>query len=80
MDRLNSLPDSAGVNNLIFKREERFVDADAAAAFLVLSRKHVLKLARQRVIPPYPLGLDRRKIWRFRIRQLRWMKGQQRKA
>ena len=73
----NSLPDS-GANNpsVQHAREEHFVDADVAAAFLSLSRKHVLKLARLRKIPSYPITFGSRAVWRFRISELEnWMLG-----
>ena len=53
---------------------EPFVDADVAARFLSLSRKHILKLAIHGVIPAHPLGPGQRKTWRFRLSELRdWM-------
>lgn len=53
---------------------EPFVDADKAAQFLSLSRKHVLKLAVRGLIPAHPLGLGERKTWRFLLSELRdWM-------
>ena len=53
---------------------EPFVDADVAARFLSLSRKHVLKLAIHGVIPAHPLGPGQRKTWRFLLSELRdWM-------
>lgn len=72
-------PGSSGLNNLTFRhsgQEERFVDADAAATFLSLSRKHVLKLARLRLIPAHPITFGSRAVWRFRISELEnWMLG-----
>ena len=53
---------------------EHFVDADVAARFLSLSRKHILKLAIQGVIPAHPLGVGERKTWRFLLSEVRdWM-------
>jgi excisionase family DNA binding protein len=53
---------------------EPFVDADVAAQFLSLSRKHILKLAIHGVIPAHPLGHGQRKTWRFRLSEVRdWM-------
>ena len=76
MNRLTPQPDSAGLNNLQLPREERFVDADAAAAFLSLARKHLLKLARLGKIPAYPITFGSRAVWRFRISELEnWMLG-----
>ena len=57
-------------------QQEHFVDAAFAAAFLSLSRKHVLKLARLRKIPAYPIVFGSRAVWRFRISELEnWMLG-----
>lgn len=75
MNRLKP-PDSAGSNKLPRYREEHFVDAEAAAAFLSLSRKHLLKLARLGRIPAYPITFGSRAVWRFRISELEnWMLG-----
>jgi len=53
---------------------EHFVDADVAARFLSLSRKHILKLAIHGLIPAHPLGLGQRKTWRFLLSELcDWM-------
>jgi len=53
---------------------EPFVDADVAARFLSLSRKHILKLAIHGVIPAHPLGPGQRKTWRFLLSELRdWL-------
>jgi len=50
------------------------VDADVAARFLSLSRKHILKLASHGLIPAHPLGLGERKTWRFLLSEIRdWM-------
>jgi len=58
--------------------QEHFVDADTAAAFLSLSRKHVLKLARLGLIPAYPISFGTRSVWRFRISELeKWMVSRQ---
>jgi hypothetical protein len=54
---------------------ERFVDAAEAAAFLGISRKHLLKLSRLALIPAHPLqGFTSRKTWRYLLSELRvWM-------
>jgi hypothetical protein len=49
---------------------ERFVDADAAAQFLYLSRRRVLDLARARKLPGHPIGDGARRVWRFRLSEL----------
>ena len=49
---------------------ERFVDAVEAGVFLQLRPRRVLEMARQGVIPAYPLGQGKRRVWRFRLSEL----------
>lgn len=49
---------------------ERFVDAVEAGKFLCLRPRRVLELARQGVIPAYPLGQGKRRVWRFRLSEI----------
>ena len=49
---------------------EPFVDANQAAEFLVISRRHLLELARAGNIPAHPIGGGRRKTWRFRLSEI----------
>jgi hypothetical protein len=49
---------------------ERFVDADAAAEFLSLTRRRVLELARARKLPAHPIGDGARRVWRFRLSEI----------
>jgi hypothetical protein len=49
---------------------EPFVDAAKAAEFLCLRPRRVLELARQGLIPAYPVGDGRRRVWRFRLLEL----------
>jgi hypothetical protein len=49
---------------------EPFVDADRAGEFLNLTRRRLLEMARSREIPAHPIGLGRRKTWRFRLSEL----------
>ena len=49
---------------------EPFVDADQAARFLVLTRRHVLELARAGSLPGHPIGAGARRVWRFRLSEL----------
>jgi excisionase family DNA binding protein len=49
---------------------EPFVDPERAAAFLALSRKTVLKLARTGDLPGHPVGRGVRQMWRFRLSEL----------
>jgi hypothetical protein len=50
---------------------ERFVSADEAAAFLAITRRYLLALARNGLAGAYPLGTGtQRKIWVFRLSEL----------
>jgi len=49
---------------------EPYVDADKAAAFLSLSRRHVLALARNHQLPAHPVGAGKRRMWRFKLSEL----------
>ena len=50
--------------------QEGFVDADQAAKFLFLTRRHVLELARAGQLPGHPVGGRARRLWRFRLSEL----------
>ena len=49
---------------------EPFVDAVVVGDFLQLRKRRVLELARQGVIPAYPLGNGSRRVWRFRLSEV----------
>ncbi len=49
---------------------ENFVDADEAANFLSLTRRHILELTRSGKLPGHPIGDGARRIWRFRLSEL----------
>jgi hypothetical protein len=49
---------------------EPFVDAAVVGDFLQLRKRRVLELARQGVIPAYPLGTGSRRVWRFRLSEV----------
>lgn len=49
---------------------ESFVDAQKAAEFLSITRRHLLELARGGAIPAHALGDGRRRLWRFRLSEL----------
>jgi hypothetical protein len=49
---------------------EPFVDAQKAGEFLSLRPRRVLELARMGIVPAYPLGDGRRRVWRFRLSEL----------
>jgi len=46
---------------------EPFVDADAVAQFLSLTRREVLKLTRRRTITGYPISGILRKTYKYRL-------------
>jgi len=49
---------------------ERFVDVDEVANFLSLTRRRVLDLARDGLLPAYPIGNGSRRVWRFRLTEV----------
>ena len=49
---------------------ESFVDANAVAKFLCVSRRQVLELARAGKIPAHPLLGSRHKLWRFKLSEV----------
>jgi len=51
-------------------RPEPFVDAERAAAFLSVTPRYLIGLARAGGIPSYPLGSGQRKQWRFRLSEI----------
>ena len=62
-----------------FQVSEPYVKAEVAARFLNLSRKHVLRLARENVLPSHNVSREngRRQHKRFLISELDvWMRSQ----
>ncbi len=57
---------------------EPFVDAVVVGDFLQLRKRRVLELARQGVIPAYPLGTGSRRGWRFRLSEVATVLGSSR--
>jgi len=55
--------------------QEHFVDAAVASKYFSCSRKHVLRLSDQGLIPAHPLpGSTQRRTWRYLLSELRaWM-------
>jgi hypothetical protein len=49
---------------------EPFVDASKGGEFLGITRRRMLELARTGKIPGHPMGLGKRKTWRFRLSEL----------
>lgn len=49
---------------------ENFVDADAAAQYLAVTRRRLLDMTRAGRIPAHPLGDGKRRTWRFRLTEI----------
>jgi Helix-turn-helix domain len=50
---------------------EPFVDANAIAAYLKVTRRQVLEMTRQGLIPGYPLGIgSSRRLWRYKLSEV----------
>jgi excisionase family DNA binding protein len=49
---------------------EHFIDPDEAAAFLSITRRRILDLARAGKLPGHPIGSGARRVWRFRLSEL----------
>jgi hypothetical protein len=49
---------------------EPFVDPTRGAAFLSIRPRQLLELARANVVPGYPIGRGKRRVWRFRLSEL----------
>jgi len=49
---------------------EAFVDANAAAEFLCITRRRVIELARSGNIPAHSIANRERKTWRFRLSEI----------
>jgi len=59
------------VPNIAFPNEvEPFVDGNAAARFLGVTRRRILDLARSGGIPAHPIGNGQRRTWRFRLSEI----------
>src|SRR5690348_15532712 len=53
---------------------ERYVAPVAAATFLSLDQRTILRWAREGKLPAHPLGKGARKTWRFKLSELdTWM-------
>ena len=71
MNRFTSQPDSSGLNNLVNQQPEHFVDANALAEHLSVTRRQVLEMTRRGIIPGHPLGIGtNRKVWRYKISEV----------
>jgi hypothetical protein len=50
---------------------ESFVDANAVAAHLKITRRQVLEMTRRGIIPGYPLGVGtNRRVWRYKLSEI----------
>ena len=49
---------------------EAYVSPEEAAAFLKTNRLKVIRMARSGVLPAHPLGVGRRRQWRFKLSEL----------
>ena len=58
------------MNTTAIREIEPFVDAERAAEFLVITRRHLLEMARAGEIPAHPIGGGRRRTWRFRLSEI----------
>jgi hypothetical protein len=61
---------SRGPADCAYSTPEPFVDADAAAQFLSLTRRRILDLARAGQLPSHSIGTGARRVWRFRLSEL----------
>ena len=72
-NRLIPMPDSPGLNNLTIPQgqPERFVDANAVADHLSVTRRQVLEMTRSRIIPGHPIDPTAgRKQWRYKLSEV----------
>lgn len=62
-NRLIPPPDSPGINNLTTQHEQQegFVDPNALAEHLSVTRRQVLEMTRRGIIPAHPLGIGTRR-------------------
>ena len=72
MSRFSQQPESSGFDNPITQQPpERFVDANALAQHLSVTRRQVLEMTRRGIIPGHPLGIGtNRKVWRYKISEV----------
>ena len=63
--------DSGNNANIQFAQPEHFVDANALAEHLNITRRQVLEMTRRGSIPAHPLGIGNiRKVWRYKISEV----------
>jgi hypothetical protein len=69
-DRFTPPPSLNGGNHANHQsaQREHFVDANAVAEHLDITRRQVLEMTRRGLIPAQPLGIGKvRKVWRYKI-------------
>jgi excisionase family DNA binding protein len=49
---------------------EPYVSPDEAAGFLKTNRVKIIRMARSGVLPAHPLGIGKRRQWRFKLSEL----------
>jgi excisionase family DNA binding protein len=49
---------------------EPYVGPDEAAKFLGITRLKVIRMARAGLLPAHPLGMGKRRQWRYKLSQL----------
>jgi len=71
-NRPTAQPDASGLNKPISQQaRERFVDANAVAEHLSVTRRQVLAMTRSRIIPGHPIDPTAgRKQWRYKLSEV----------
>jgi excisionase family DNA binding protein len=49
---------------------EQYVSPEEAAAFLKINRLKIIRMARSGSVPAHPLGIGKRRQWRFKLSEL----------
>ena len=72
MTRFSPVDPTQAVPRVLATPAEPFVDPDAAANYLRTTRRHVLEMVREGLIPGHPLDpYAKKKDWRFLLSELR---------
>jgi len=71
MTRFSPVDPAQAVPRMLAAPTEPFVDPDAAANYLRTTRRHVLEMVREGLIPGHPLDPHaKKKDWRFLLSEL----------
>ncbi len=55
---------------------EQYVSPEEAAEFLRITRLRVIRMARAGLLPAHPVGVGKRRAWRFKLSEIdRHMQG-----